>query len=204
MLNLVYLLINKLFKKMRLYSIRESKLGKYVKINSGSQLFKSEVGDYSYCGYDCNILYTTIGKFCCLSDNIIIGGVNHPMHFVSMSSVFLNHQDSSQIKLGNLNYLPIEYTYIGHDVWIGNRALIKSGVTVGSGAVIGAGSVVTKDVPAYAIVGGNPAKILKYRFDEEIIERLLKSEWWNLEEDILKKLSTHFNEPNKFLSEMNL
>lgn len=202
MKNEAFLLINKLFKKLKLYSIRSSKIGEYVKINSGTQLVDVTFGDYSYCGYDCNIINAEIGKFCCLSDNIIIGGAEHPMHFVSMSSVFLSHRDSSVKKLGNLHYLPKVKTMIGHDVWIGNRAIIKSGVSIGTGAVIGTGSVVTKDVPEYAVVAGNPAKVIRYRFNEDIRTGLIRSEWWNLNEKSLVQLSKYFDQPQRFLEEV--
>lgn len=201
---LLFLLVNKLIKKIRLYSLRGTHLGKYVKINSGTQIVNGFIGDYSYCGYDCNFLNVEIGKFCCISDNVIIGGATHPMHFVSMSSVFLSHKDSSKIKLGSLDYLPKIKTIIGNDVWIGNRVIIKSGVKIGTGAVIGAGSVVTKDVPDYAVVAGNPAKIVRYRFDEKIIHQLLVSKWWELSEENLRKLSPYFDDPVKFLKEVGL
>lgn len=199
----IYLILNKILKKMRLYSVRNSKIGKFVKINSGTQLINSTIGDYSYCGYDCAFLDVKIGKFCCISDSVIVGGSSHPMHFVSMSSVFLDHKDSSQIKLGNLKYLPQVKTFIGHDVWIGNRVIIKSGVSIGIGAVIGTGSVVTKDVPPYAIVAGNPAKIIRYRFDEILISKLLDSEWWDMSEKDLKSFSNNFDNPIKFLDELH-
>ena len=76
---------------------------------------------------------------------------------------------------------------IGNDVWIGYRAIILSGVTIGDGAVIAAGAVVTKDVPAYGIVGGNPAKLIKKRFDDETIPRLLKIAWWNWDDAKIEK-----------------
>jgi acetyltransferase-like isoleucine patch superfamily enzyme len=76
---------------------------------------------------------------------------------------------------------------IGNDVWIGFGCTILSGVKIGDGAVVAARSVVTKDVPPYAIVGGVPAKVIKYRFNEDIIEKLLKLKWWNWKEDKIKK-----------------
>lgn len=203
MKNTIFLFINKFLKKIRLYSVRSSTLGKYVRINSGTQLVNSHFNDYSYCGYDCHIINTKIGKFCCISDNVIIGGAEHPMHFVSMSSVFLNHRDSSIKKLGRLQYLPVVETLIGHDVWIGNRAILKSGISVGIGAVIGAGSVVTKDVPNYAVVAGNPAKVLKYRFEPTLINALIESQWWDFDDKKLEVLSEKFDRPIDFLKEIN-
>ena len=85
------------------------------------------------------------------------------------------------------NFLNVKYescpkTFIGNDVWIGADVKIKSGITIGNGAVIGAGAVVTKNIPDFAVVGGVPAKIIKYRFDDETISKLLDSNWWELSE----------------------
>ena len=82
---------------------------------------------------------------------------------------------------------------ISNDVWIGRGAMLKRGINIGNGAVIGAGSIVTKNVPDYAVVGGNPAKIIKYRFHENIIERLMETKWWNLPLEELSKVD--FNWP---------
>lgn len=86
--------------------------------------------------------------------------------------------------LSEINSRPLD-VIIGNDVWIGCRAIIMAGVTIGDGAVIGSGAVVTKDVPPYSVVGGAPAKIIKYRFDEETIQRLLKVKWWNYDPESL-------------------
>jgi len=90
---------------------------------------------------------------------------------------------------------------IGHDVWIGANAVIMRGVKIGNGAVIAAGAIVNKDVEPYSIVGGVPARHLKYRFDKETIERLLKSEWWNL--DISNFIGIDASDPNVFLDSLD-
>lgn len=88
---------------------------------------------------------------------------------------------------------------IGNGVWIGSNVLVKEGITIGDGAVIGMGSVVTKNVPPYAVVGGNTAKIIKYHFDESTIERLFNTKWFYLSDDEIMKLSTDFADVSKFL-----
>ncbi|NVJ90012.1 MAG: CatB-related O-acetyltransferase [Methylocystaceae bacterium] len=122
---------------------------------------------------------TIIGRYCSISRIVFIGGSNHPMHSLSTGSAPRpprTHQD-----------IP-PYTIIGCDVWIGANAIILQGRKIGHGAIIGAGSVVTKDVPPYAIVAGNPAKIINYRFDEETIEGLLETKWWTLPEIAIAQL----------------
>ena len=86
-------------------------------------------------------------------------------------------------------------TTIGNDVWIGANAVVRKGVRVGDGAVIGAGAIVLKDVPAFSVVAGVPAKVIRYRFDENTIYRLLKLKWWEMDEDVLKALQ--FNDVEK-------
>lgn len=122
------------------------------------------------------------------------------MHFVSTSPVFLSHRDSIRIKLAKHEYLPIIVTNIGADVWIGDGVYIKAGVSIGHGAVIGMGAVVTRDVPPYAIVGGNPARLIKHRFPEALCAGLLESHWWELSDAKLAELGQLIIEPEKFIT----
>ena len=145
-----------------------------------------------------------IGKFCCIAGNVQIGLAAHPTSMVSMSPIFY---DISQplpkflIKENKFNKIFLKTT-IKSDVWIGQGALIKSGVQIGVGAVVGAGAVVTKDIEPYSIVGGVPAKHIRYRFEKEIREKLLTSKWWEFDDIVLKKLAPHFESPEIFLENL--
>lgn len=162
-------------------------------------LVNSTMERHSFCGYDCTILNAEIGSFVSIASNVKIGGVAHPMHFVSTSPVFLSHKDSIKAKFARHDYLPMVKTTIGHDVWIGEGAFIKAGVSIGTGAVVGMGAVVTKDVPPYAIVAGNPARAIRKRFSDEVIQSLLYTEWWNRNESELSQIGAYINDPNEFI-----
>lgn len=195
---LVYIL-SKVIKKIRLYSIKNSTIDKNSKIESGTNFINSSMARYSFCGYDCSILNTEIGSFCSIGSNVKIGGVAHPVHFVSTSPVFLSHKDSIKAKFARHDYLPMVKTTVGHDVWIGEGAFIKAGVRIGTGAVVGMGAVVTKDVPPYAIVGGNPARVIRYRFSDEMIQSLIATAWWDKSDAELTLLGSCINDPEQFV-----
>lgn len=128
-----------------------------------------------------------IGNYCSIAHQvtIMIGG-EHKQKWVTTYPFKTMYQDlivEKSITLeDSLDRASKGDVIIGNDVWIGEQSLILSGVRIGNGAIIGAGSVVTKNVPGYAIVGGNPAKIIKYRFSEEIISELEKIAWWKWED----------------------
>ena len=94
---------------------------------------------------------------------------------------------------------PKKRTIIGNDVWMGHGAIIKAGITVGDGTIVGAGAIVVKDVPPYAVVGGVPAKVLKYRFSEDMINDLLTTQWWNASDDIIQKYAIYMNDYKRFV-----
>ena len=175
---------------------KESVVSNKSRIQRFVILRKCVVSDYSYIGYNTNIYNASIGKFCSISKDVCIGLPSHPTKFISTSPLFVNIQNGtgySWSKQDLFNSVP-EKVVIGNDVWIGMKSTIMGGITIGNGAIIAAHSVVTKDVPPYAIVGGVPSKIIKYRFDGSIIETLQKSEWWNRSDDFLQKNITSFQE----------
>ena len=193
---------SKLLKKLRGRAIVGTSIHPTAKVESGSSIVDSTVGRHSFCGYDCQIVLTDIGSFCSIASRVSIGGVAHPVSFVSTSPVFLSHKDSVKAKFAHHKFLPKLRTSIGHDVWIGEGAFIKAGVKIGHGAVIGMGSVVTKDVEPYAIVGGNPAKLIRKRFDDSVIQEMLALAWWSMSDDELSRHGKYFDNPIKLIKEL--
>lgn len=189
----------KVLKKFRGSAIRNCTIHPSSKIESGGHIIYSKFDRHSFCGYNCEILYCDIGAFTSIANNVIIGGGIHPMNWVAMSPVFYEGRDSVKAKYSEHKRPGISKTIIGHDVWIGESAIIKQGVSIGHGAVIGMGSIVTKDVSPYDIVAGNPARVIRKRFSNDIVEDLLKSKWWNFDDKKLKYYAQYFTNPEEFL-----
>ena len=197
-------LIAKVFKKLRGKAIRGSFVPSTSKVESGSVVINSIFGEHSFCGYDCSFINCTVGRFCSIASRVVVGGARHPIEYVSTSPVFLSHKESIKKKFSRHEYHWEARTLIGSDVWIGEGVFVKGGITIGTGAVIGMGSVVTKDVPPYAIFAGNPARLIRFRFSDEVVEGLLRSEWWNFSDDELQASAIYFKEPELFLKSRGL
>ncbi len=162
--------------------VRDSQLGHYTEIGARTQFAESTMGDYSYVVNDSEIIYTSIGKFCSIAAHTRINPGNHPMerasqsHFTYRASAyFADAEDDAAFFAWRRAHRVI----IGHDVWIGHGAIILPGRKIGTGAVIAAGAIITKDLPDYAIAVGNPARILRYRFECSIMDRLIALGWWD-------------------------
>lgn len=172
---------------------------KTSKVCSKSELTNCEIDKYTYIGYGCFMVNTKIGRFCSIADRVSIGGAMHPMQYVSTSPVFHAGDNALGINFSHHMIPDTSISIIENDVWIGQGAFIKAGVTIGTGAVIGMGAVVTRNVGPYEVWAGNPARLIRKRFDDLCIQQLLESKWWDLRDDELKEYAESFNEPSAFL-----
>jgi len=178
----------------RTASVRDSVFGKYCEVGARTKVAESRFGDFSYVVNDSEIIYTDVGKFCSIAAHTRINPGNHPVDRVAMNHFTYR---SSAYGLGDddpafFDWRRASRCTLGHDVWIGHGAVVLPGVSLGNGAVAGAGAIVTKDVPAFAIVVGNPARLLRYRFAPDVIEVLERIGWWDWPHDQLRVAMADF------------
>ena len=178
----------------------DSEIDKTASLRNHVRAYHISLGRYSYVARNTLIQNTTIGSFCSISEGCNIGMPSHPAYYASTSPVFLSGNNYLKQNFAAIEYEDCPRTIIGHDVWIGANAQIKSGISIGNGAIIGAGAVVTKDVPSYAIVGGIPAKVIKYRFSETVCDEIKKLAWWDMPVERLKMIANCFDSPEKLVA----
>lgn len=194
--------INKNIEIGRHTRVRMAELEDYVRIGDFCNIQRGGVKSYSYLGDYCELPQTSIGKFCSIAGHVTLAAGNHPMNYLSMSPYTYDtiYGSFTNMKLysNDFYYTDDRCRYlceIGNDVWIGTGALLVCGsraLHIGNGAVIAAGAVVTKDVPPYAIVAGNPAKVMRYRFSDKLIEKLEKERWWDKDKEWIKSHANNF------------
>jgi len=150
-----------------------------------------------------------IGRYCSIAVNVRIMGQDHPLDWITTNGFAYRHTSNAQVqpalsmktdRVKMLRFDDIDDPTIGHDVWIGQDVLLRRGITLGNGSVVAGGSVVVKDVPPFAIVGGNPARLIRYRFQQKLIERIEKAAWWDYAFPHFGDLP--FNRPEIFLDDL--
>ena len=194
----------KIISKLRIPSFNCCEIDRTAKVSRGSVLVKITMGKYSYIGADTYITDAVIGNFCSIAGGCNIGGGIHPINTVSTSPVFFKGNNFLHKNFAEIPYKPSQTVVIGSDVWIGEKVYIKAGVSIGTGAIIGAHAVVTKDVAPYTIVAGVPAKVLRKRFEDDIIEKLLQTRWWEKEDEEIRKFAKTMNDPELLLKELGI
>ncbi|WP_207541285.1 CatB-related O-acetyltransferase [Sabulicella rubraurantiaca] len=130
-------------------------------------------GAHTYVNFGSDIRHTKIGRYCSVGSRVITSPGRHPLDWMSTHPLVVRRSTTRFFENTD------RVVRIGNDVWIGDGSKLMPGISVGHGAIIAAGAVVTKDVPPYAIVGGVPARIIRFRFNEDTVQRLLRLEWWN-------------------------
>lgn len=162
--------------------VKASKLGRYTEVGARTKLLEVSLDDYAYVVNDADIAYAQIGKFCSIAAHTRINPGDHPMqrasqsHFTYRASAYFEGEADDG---GFFDWRRSRAVTIGPDVWIGHGAVILSGRNIGTGAVVGAGAIVTRDVPDYAIVVGNPARVVRMRFEAQTAARLKALAWWD-------------------------
>lgn len=177
-------------------------LGEHVAVLGGAILDRVNIADFSYISNDSIISNVEIGKFCSISSDVQIGLGPHPSRvFVSTYPAFYSDENLGcpmTFRNDKIFDDSVPKTVLGNDVWIGANVIIPGGIRIGTGAIVAAGAVVAKDVPPYAVVGGNPARIIRYRFSEEQIKSLLESEWWNWPIEKIRQRVGDFSDIERF------
>lgn len=177
------------------------------RITKDATLLNVSIGYASYIGNRSFIKNTKMGRYCCIGPDVVTIVGSHPTsEFVSTHPAFYSVRKQAGFtyvdkeKYSDFNYLDKENHYsviVGNDVWIGEGVRLLEGITIGDGVIIAAGAIVTKDVPPYAVVGGVPAKVIRYRFEKEDIEFLESLKWWEKDEKWFREYAEYFEDIKK-------
>ena len=186
---------------MRLSSFKHCSIDPTAKVDSECTLSKVKMGRYSYVASGTRITDANIGSFCSIGARCGIGGGVHPTDTVSTSPVFLKGKNFLRKNFAEIPYSPSVTVEIGNDVWIGEGACLMAGVKIGDGAIIGAHAVVTKDVEPYSVVAGVPAREIRKRFPDDVVEKLLELKWWEWPDEKLQETGQCFDSPEKLLKQ---
>ncbi|WP_028548454.1 DapH/DapD/GlmU-related protein [Paenibacillus sp. UNC451MF] len=182
--------------------ILNSFAGEWCSIGPNNKVIDSRIGAYTYTMDDVTINYTEVGKFTSIASHVCINPVDHPMDRVTQHHMTYRRADYGFAETDDediFNWRKSNRVTIGHDVWIGHGAIVMKGVHIGTGAVVGSGAIVTKDIEPYTVVVGVPAKPIKTRFPQEIVDGLLQIAWWDWPRELLEERFYELNNINEFV-----
>lgn len=178
-------------------------------VRKNTKILNTKLGYATYVSENCFLKNVSIGKYTCIANDVkTVSGTHPTSQYVSVHPAFYSKTTPIGFTYSDKDYFD-EYKWldqeknitviIGNDVWIGEGVHILDGVKISDGAIVAAGAMVVKDVPPYAVVGGVPARVIKYRFNKEQIDRLLKCAWWNMDEVWLREHAEEFRDIKAFL-----
>jgi acetyltransferase-like isoleucine patch superfamily enzyme len=198
--NRILLRRNKNLRLGRHCVVHDSQFEPNVAVGDGGYVVRSQIGLHSYLGLRCIVADSKIGRYCSIASNVSIGSGSHPLaRNVSTHPIFHLRRLPEWDLVPRDTFDEFRPTQVGSDVWIGTNAVLRDGVTVGDGAVIGAGSIVTRDLEPYGVYAGVPARLLRFRFDETVVERLLQIKWWDRDFSWIRRHALTFADVDRFL-----
>lgn len=181
-------------------SIANAQIGMGVFFGDHVSFHNSQIGDHSYINANTYVKNTRIGKYCSIASGVKIVLGAHPTDFVTLHPAFYANNKPIETFADAMYFDEAPSVTIGNDVWIGEDAVVVGGVNIGDGAVIAARAVVTKDIQPYAVVGGVPAKFIKLRFEQTIVNKLMSIHWWDMDEAWLRDNFKLMHDPLKFIT----
>lgn len=192
--------MNSAFKRVESIVPNTTKISAGLVIERGVKIssYVTSIGRHVYIASDSDLKFCeSIGNFSCIGPGCKVGIANHLLTNVSTHPLFYD-KNKKWISSEDKQFEDNTMVTIGNDVLLSANVMVLKGVKIGDGAVVAAGSFVNKDVPPYAIVGGIPAKVIRHRFDDVTIEKLIASKWWNLDDEHLRQYSSYFQRPAEF------
>lgn len=182
--------------------LQDTTIGRYTEIAADVKLQQSSLDDYSYIMERSDIIYTDIGKFVNIASDVRINPGNHPVEWVSQHHFLYRLKRYGMAEHDRdsfFNWRQLQRVSIGHDSWIGHKAIILPGITIGNGAVVAAGAVVSRDVAPYSIVAGVPARPIRERFPRAVQQSLDTIRWWDWDHETIRQRLDDFYDIRRFI-----
>jgi len=184
------------------YIVHRCEFERGVAVGDGSYLVHANIGAHSYLGPRSIVAHATIGRYCAIAADVAIGTGSHPLERnVSIHPMFYLHRPPKWGLVEADSFQEFRHTIVGSDVWIGTKAVLRDGIEVGHGAVLGAGAIATRDLEPYGVYVGAPARLVRFRFSNEEIAKLLAARWWDRDEQWIRRNARYFDDVGRFLAD---